>query len=285
MKELILLVGPPGSGKSTYSYDLKDHTYINQDSQGKEGHFVNFLAALMDGNSVIVDRMNFSKEQRDRYLVPAKEAGYKTKIVVFHVSKDICMSRCMMRNDHPTIKNETDAARAINFFFQKYERVQDDEADEVERLGWEEPKKKAIICDLDGTLCNVDHRLHFMKQDKKDWKGFYDGIPNDVPNEWCLDILQKYKNWDTSIILCSGRPDNYKTVTKSWLANHHISYDALLMRGRNDFRRDDVVKEIIYEFEIKPYADVLFAIDDRQQVVDLWRKHGITALQCAKGDF
>jgi len=35
---------------------------------------------------------------------------------------------------------------------------------------------KTVIFDLDGTLCDITHRLHFIEGDNKDWDGFYRGI-------------------------------------------------------------------------------------------------------------
>ena len=46
-----------------------------------------------------------------------------------------------------------------------------------------------------------------------------------------------------------------------------------------------IVKKEILDRDILPRWDVLFAIDDRQQVVDMWRANGVTCLQCAPGDF
>lgn len=31
--------------------------------------------------------------------------------------------------------------------------------------------------------------------------------------------------------------------------------------------------------------NILFVIDDRDSVVEMWRRNGLTVLQCAKGDF
>lgn len=44
------------------------------------------------------------------------------------------------------------------------------------------------------------------------------------------------------------------------------------MRQSKDFRKDSVIKSEIYEAEIKGKYFVEFVLDDRDQVVDLWRK-------------
>lgn len=147
-------------------------------------------------------------------------------------------------------------------------------------------KEKIIICDLDGTLCNTAHRKHFMEQNPKDWSSFYAGIPNDPINRWCYELIgrvnavQPYIN----IILVSGRPEKYRKNTEDWLHKYGIVAD-LFMRKDGDFRADAIVKKEIYEQHIKPFYDVLFCIDDRQRVVDMWREQGLVCLQCAWGNF
>lgn len=39
---------------------------------------------------------------------------------------------------------------------------------------------KYIIVDLDGTLANIDHRLHYIKQNKPDWNAFYGACKDDT---------------------------------------------------------------------------------------------------------
>lgn len=289
MKQLILLVGPPGSGKSSKAYKIRDDenfAYINQDSQGKE-HLQLFNKALLERQSIVVDRMNFNKEQRNRYLEPAKKQGYNTKIIVLHESYETCLNRCLKRIGHETIKDEVDAKSALNMFFAKYERVEDNETDVIERIWPDGPKPFAIICDLDGTLCNIDHRLHHVRRtdDKsKDWKSFFEGIPNDSVNDWCKTILNGIES-NQYIVLCSGRPDSYRKITEEWLKNNDISYNKLFMRNRADHRQDNITKELILDFEILTRYTPYFAIDDRSQVVEMWRKRGIICLQCNEGDF
>jgi hypothetical protein len=56
------------------------------------------------------------------------------------------------------------------------------------------------------------------------------------------------------------------------------------MRAEGDTRRDSVVKRELLD-RIGEFYDVQAAIDDRQQVVDMWRAAGLLCLQVAPGDF
>ena len=174
----------------------------------------------------------------------------------------------------------------MHFFFSHYERVQDHEANEVTIIWPEGHKPSAIICDLDGTLCNIDHRLKWMKTEKKHWPQFFLGIKDDSVNNWCAHILgMMYQSQGMNIVLCSGRGNEYRKPTETWLDKHGIKYHNLFMREAGDFRKDDAVKEIILDFEILTRYTPYFAIDDRKQVYEMWRRRGITTLACAEGNF
>lgn len=143
-------------------------------------------------------------------------------------------------------------------------------------------KKNCIIVDLDGTLADCEHRREFVEC--KDWKGFYERMGADRLNSWCKYLIQN--RIDTvDIVVTSGRPEEYREVTDHWLDVHQIERAALFMRPTGDYRPDHVVKQEILERDIRPRWDVFFAIDDRKQVVDMWRRNGIVTLQCAEGDF
>ncbi|EKD93213.1 MAG: hypothetical protein ACD_28C00204G0005 [uncultured bacterium] len=142
--------------------------------------------------------------------------------------------------------------------------------------------KEAIIVDLDGTLANVDHRLHHLQSQTKDWAAFFAAMGEDKPQAWCAFITQ---HLPVEVILMSGRPGEYEEETKQWLQVNQIKYDRLIMRARGDFRKDDIVKKELYERDVKGKYEVLFVIDDRKQVVDMWRSIGLVCLQCAPGDF
>jgi hypothetical protein len=57
------------------------------------------------------------------------------------------------------------------------------------------------------------------------------------------------------------------------------------MREAGDSRKDSIVKQELYEKHIEPSYDVFVVLDDRNQVVDMWRSLGLVCLQVAPGDF
>lgn len=291
MHNLIVLVGPPGSGKSTHAKTLVG-TYISQDQQGKD-HLRLYVEALSRGEDIILDRMNFDQVQRSRYTIPAREKGYRITIRVFVTPRKVCYDRVVARiGNHETINSETSAQAAINLFFAKYQKPLPTEADTIEFVnyggGVGQDKPKAIICDLDGTLCNIEHRLHYVKKGiegrKPNWPAFFRGIPQDSVNEWCAEIVRQFSG-NHEIVYCSGRGEEFRGDTEKWLKDNNLWFGHLMMRSTNDHRQDNIVKEILLDFDILTQFTPVFAVDDRQQVVNMWRSRGIICLQCAEGNF
>lgn len=291
--KITLLVGPPGSGKSTLARKMAAETgavYVNQDSQQGE-HMDIFFDAVLNGKDIIVDRMNFNKQQRAKYLDYAKykQPTYQSEIIVLHENYETCLARVRARfGNHETINEEKSARGALQTFFTKYERPLEGEADVLTFKYPEGPKEKVIVCDLDGTLCDVEHRRHHVRKpagEKKDWKAFFDGIPDDPVNQWCLDIILKFAIGGISTVFCSGRDDNQRKNTRDWLVKYGVGHLPLYMRNRHDPRQDSIVKENILDFELLTRYEPYFMIDDRKQVVDMWRRRGFVCLQCDEGDF
>lgn len=135
---------------------------------------------------------------------------------------------------------------------------------------------KAIICDLDGTLCLINNRSPF------------DGSKcgQDLPNLPVLNLVKNYKKLGFKILLLSGRDAKYQSETKEWLKRYGVTYDKLWMRKSKDNRKDSVVKKELFEANIERHYFVEFVLDDRNQVVDLWRKDlKLPCFQVFYGDF
>lgn len=135
--------------------------------------------------------------------------------------------------------------------------------------------KKVIICDLDGTLCLYDRSTG--KHYDRDYE-------NDTINPAVRYILDGNDQYN-GILFVSGRKDKYRDVTQKWLDAYGFGNYPLFMRVDEDYRKDSIIKTEIYEKNIKGKYEVLFVLDDRNQVVDMWRSLGLTCLQVAEGDF
>ena len=88
-----------------------------------------------------------------------------------------------------------------------------------------------------------------------------------------------------SVVFLTARSEEYRQATEGWLDNHRIMYTRLFMRAEGDFRHDDIVKLEIYQRDIEPHFNVLFAMEDRTRVVKMWRSIGVPCFQVAEGDF
>lgn len=80
VKELIIMVGPPGSGKSEFvhKYILPEgYIYINHDTLKKSFSWTVANAAFIDDKSVVVDNTNASIASRKEYIETAVHYKYK----------------------------------------------------------------------------------------------------------------------------------------------------------------------------------------------------------------
>lgn len=143
-----------------------------------------------------------------------------------------------------------------------------------------------VIFDLDGTLANIEHRRIHLSGSSPDWKAFNSEMGNDTPNTAIVDLYKSL--WSTNkykLIIVSGRSDEFRPFTVQWLTWNEIPFNELIMRDRHDFSQDYMVKEKILNKIRSRGEEIAFVVDDRQQVVDMWRRNGITCLQCDYGDF
>lgn len=179
MKTLFMVVGPQGSGKTTlYSKEFSDCSRISQDDQGKEHHKVVFQNALKMDKSIYLDRINHTEEQRKRYLAQAKDAGFKTKIIVLRENYQTCFDRIMSRPIHPTLKQDAKQAHdALCMFFFQYQSPKHYEADEIEYRRTDEQylydisnkvkeKRVIVVGDLHGMAGELQTLLLKCKYEK-----------------------------------------------------------------------------------------------------------------------
>jgi FMN phosphatase YigB (HAD superfamily) len=145
-----------------------------------------------------------------------------------------------------------------------------------------------IIFDLDGTLANCDHRLHFIQSKPKNWKAFFAGMEHDTPIKDTITVAHSLYGSYNNLIFCTGRPDTYHDITRNWLIQHVGDYTEncpLYMRAKGDGRPDYEVKLDLLATMHADGFDPKIAFEDRDQVVDMWRRNGLICYQVAKGAY
>jgi predicted kinase len=289
MKKVIMMRGLPGSGKSTYAKKLvaeAPNTYkrINRDdlramfdnahfSKGNEKFVkqvrdVLIIKCLEEGKHIIVDDTNLSatNETRVRQLVQEFNKKHNDTVQVEVVEINTPLEECIARDAKRPQPVGAKRIREMHrqFYADKNTVVQD------------ATLQKAIICDLDGTLALMNGRNPFDAA----------LCESDLLNVPVANVLKTFQELGHKILLLSGRKDEHKPQTINWLTKHSIVYDMLEMRQTNDGRKDSIVKRELFDAHILGKYFVEFVLDDRNQVVDLWRNDlGLTCFQVAYGDF
>lgn len=147
-----------------------------------------------------------------------------------------------------------------------------------------------IVFDLDGTLCDIEHRRHLVTKPRADWEAFYKACLLDSPKHAMLDLLHMVAlGAGREVQIWSGRSELVREETLAWF-NKFAPWVVkvkipIRMRPLKDTTPDDVLKERWLDEELARGIVITAAVDDRNKVVAMWRRRGIVCLQCALGDF
>lgn len=282
--KIVFLKGLPASGKSTYAKALlKDHPArykrINKDDlramlDGSKWSKANekFVLEVRDtlihkslyaGYSPIIDDTNFASVHRETIDRFAKEFGVEVEEKFFDVDVNECLARDAQRVNCV-------GAKVIMGMYHQYL------AKDPPVLEQNDDLPKAILCDIDGTLALMRGR-----RGPFDWHK----VDLDDANHTILDIVKNHKNSGCKIILMSGRDGCCRDKTIQWLETHGVPYDELHMRDAGNTEKDSVIKERLFNQNVRDKYRILFVLDDRDQVVKKWREMGLVCLQVAEGNF
>lgn len=293
--KVIICKGIAGSGKSTWAKQQVDTNpskvkRVNKDDlrnmidngiyrKDNEPFILTvrdriILESVKRGKTVIVDDTNLNPihERHIRKLVgPFVEVEVRT---FFNISVDECIKRDSGRTGNAHV-----GAKVIRSQYQDWQKWKDVDCSIEFGPVKLEPSApglpEAIICDLDGTLAHMTDRSPYQE-----WLCGSDELDHNIHR-----ILKWAHDDGIKIVLLSGRDAKHRIHTEDWLMKNNVEYDFLFMRPADDRRRDSIVKNEIFFNEVYPILDVKFVLDDRNQVVEEWRRIGLPCLQVAEGDF
>lgn len=319
MIKVELLVGIPGSGKSTYAKqvvakDPSNWVRVNNDdlrammngsvwSQDYEKMITdarNYLIrdALKRGKNVIIDNLNINRRHFDDVCKIAKSVNADIQVYekAFYIELDEAMERNAKREGAARVPDDVmkkwfkeSGGKQFKYFKPRVEIYKENKGSAPafsppERI---EGAPEAVLCDLDGTLALIHGRSPYDASDCD---------VKDLPNWPVIETIMAHYRAGRKIIFCSGREDKYRPETIRFIEKYCFeplstnpgvnSFNYQLhMRKTDDFRKDSIIKEEIYEKEIEGQYNVLCVLDDRDQVVEFWRSRGLTCFQVAPGNF
>ena len=313
MKKVMILTGLSGSGKSTFArrFCLENPNWlrVNRDDfrrnllpvslpeywatwpdreKNRVENVVNELqkTAIVDGLArdwhILIDNTNLKLSYLNdfRRLLAGRFDAVEIQYKLLDVPLDECIQRDKYRDDsvgEEVIRKQGEQLAILrkNFKFQTetltrnpvFQRVQD------------ETRPRCVLVDIDGTVADKGDRSPF------DWQS----VGLDTPKWPIINLVKALRASGYAIVFFSGRDASCRSQTMDWL-NTHFGWQStdyeLFMRPKNDNRKDSFIKYELFERHILGRYYVELVVDDRQQVVDMWRRTlGLTCVQVDYGDF
>jgi predicted kinase len=304
---LIITRGLPGSGKTTCARawvagDRAHRVRVNRDdlrAMLDDGEFEKgvteprilavrdaaILGALARGLDVICDDTNLPQRTARDLARLAKRAAAGFYVYDY---TNVPLETCLERNASRTDKTPVPEA-AVRGMHARYLAgrtyplpLPEEPADGPDGTVPYEPKPgtpRAVLVDIDGTVALKGARSPFDET----------RVHEDRPNEPVVQVVRALIAAGLEIRYVSGRTEQCRDSTVAWLREHVISSTLpsdLFMRAAGDMRKDSIVKRELFDRHIRGTYDVACVLDDRDQVVRMWRGElGLTCLQVAEGNF
>ncbi|CAO3636162.1 unnamed protein product [Mucor hiemalis] len=122
---MLVLVGLPGSGKSTISNHLvkckPEWKRVNQDDMKSRKACEMFTRKYLDQrHSVIVNRCNFDRDQRRTWINLAQHYKIPIDCIVLTANQQECGDRIKVREDHPTGVTGMNGIHILRRFVKNY---------------------------------------------------------------------------------------------------------------------------------------------------------------------
>lgn len=133
----------------------------------------------------------------------------------------------------------------------------------------------AMICDMDGSLCDVEPIRHYVSGDRRDFRAFHEASRFMSPRPIVDAMVRNAHNLGLAVVIVTARDARFERATRDFLVRHGLPFDALFMRPWGDLRRDTEVKRDIYSDILMAGFTPVHAIDDRADIAEVWESFGV----------
>lgn len=294
MKKIIIFCGISNSGKSTQAANIVQHNpekyvRINRDDiksliwgLDDQSHFsyydrndLNRLEkevtkyeealirkALLDGKTVISDNTNLKLE----YIRKFEQFNVPIELEFF----DITLKEAQIRN---AARSRKGSNAILERQYQQYLNIRK-VADSYSFTPIDKTIKqdvslpKAVIFDIDGCLAKMSNRSAY------DWKK----VKEDTPIEHVKNLINIFYNQGHVVFVFTGRDGSCRELTREWLIENNINHSFLFSRKEGDGRKDSIIKEELFNENVKDKFYVDLVVDDRMDVKRMWLSLGLPLL-------
>lgn len=180
-----------------------------------------------------------------------------------------------------------------------------------------------VIFDIDGTLADASHRLHFIKDMNHwvapngnplvprvpDWETFLsdEQVAKDTPIPQTWALLSSMLEWPSEyrVVFVTGRKESTREMTYSWLTEgtcpvrgmavalwrRQTEYQGrkigpiLYMRSEGDRRPSHEVKSDLLDRVIADGFNPTLCFEDRKDDAAMFRARGLLCCHVAEGDY
>jgi predicted kinase len=309
MVQMHIYRGLQGSGKSTLAFEKaavdggrvvgRDHIRrlmgVNGLGTKKQENEVTILQGrlivegLRAGQNIHVDDMNLKATYVRRLMSLAEK--FQADVIIedlTHVPVEVCIARDAARGSSKI------GEKLIRNNYDRFVQGRNGQPLEVPSSGLYDArllpgelyvpnttKPKAMLVDLDGTTA--------LKSPTRGIHDYDHRVFDDLPNAPVVRAVQAMIQAGIVPIYLSGRKDYpaCREATQRWIQKHivYYSHPVLYLRQAHDNRPDWIVKREIFDNKIRNNWNVVFAWDDRDQVVEMYREMNLTVFQVAPGGF
>lgn len=140
----------------------------------------------------------------------------------------------------------------------------------------ESDERPFAVLDIDATLSDTRHRMHFIDKRPKDWDGFFAAGKDDAVLPEGLTVATSLARAH-DIIYLTGRPERIRKDTLDWLKQYRFPPGRLLMRGNAD-RRPSATMKLEKLAKLATERKIAVLVDDDVAVVRAAEKAGYPVL-------
>jgi phosphoglycolate phosphatase-like HAD superfamily hydrolase len=138
----------------------------------------------------------------------------------------------------------------------------------------------AVILDIDGVLADASGRQHHLT--RNDWRSFFEDV-NEDPVIAEVGVMAQLLDSSLQIILVTGRPHRVSAKTVSWLNEHNLRWDILVMREHGNNIGVDTFKLDVLEQLREDGYKVRLAVDDDPKNHAMYVKAGVPCIYIHSG--